>query len=123
MEKDPKAGIPPERFDLTERPQAAVFLVSYGWVGGFGEAVLDGATGGIRFFGDLPIFVDSDQVQKLIEGMLPESCTGSLRVLLSADIQLVRKTGRNPSIPGAPPQTYWEVRIDKLREVRVLEEG
>jgi hypothetical protein len=100
-----------------------VFLVSYGWVGGFGEAVLDGATGGIRFFRDLPIFVDSDQVQKLVGGMLPESCTGSLRVLLSADVQLVRKTGRSPSIPGAPLQEYWGVRIDRLREVSVLEEG
>jgi hypothetical protein len=123
MEEDPKAGIPREKFDLTERPQEAVFLVSYGWAGGFGEAVLDGATGGIRFFRDLPIFVDSGQVQRLVEGKLPESCTGSLRVLLSADIRLVRKTGRNPSIRAAPRQTYWEVRIDNLREVRVLEGG
>ena len=112
-----------EKLELTDSPQDAVLLVSFGWMGGMGEAVLDGVTGGIRFFGELPIFIDSEQVRRIAAENLPESCIGELRVLISANIQLVRKTGRNPSIRGAPEQDYWEVRINKLREARVLTEG
>jgi hypothetical protein len=109
-----------EKLELTGNPQDAVLLVSFGWTGGMGEAVLDPATGGIRFFGELPIFVDSEQVRRIAEESLPESCIGELRVLISANIQLVRKTGRNPSIRGAPEQDYWEVRINELRDVKVV---
>jgi len=112
-----------EKLELTGNPQDAVLLVSFGWMGGMGEAVLDGVTGGIRFFGELPIFMDSEQVRQIAGDNLPETCVGELRVLISANIQLVRKTGRNPSIRGAPEQDYWEVRINKLREARVLTEG
>jgi hypothetical protein len=112
-----------EKLELTDSPQDAVLLVSFGWMGGMGEAVLDPATGGIRFFGGLPIFIDSEQVRRIAEESLPETCIGELRVLISANIQLVRKTGRNPSIRGAPEQEYWEVRINKLSDARVLTEG
>jgi hypothetical protein len=56
-----------EKLQLTEKPQEAVFLASYGWAGGMGEAVLDPQTWTIRFFNSLPIFVDSDVVRKLVE--------------------------------------------------------
>jgi len=109
-----------EKLELTDSPQDAVLLVSLGWMGGMGEAVLDPATGGIRFFGELPIFVDSEQVRRIAAESLPESCVGELRVLISANIRLVRTTARNPSIRAAPEQDYWEVRIDELREARVV---
>jgi len=104
-----------EKFELTEKPQEAVFLASYGWTGGMGEAVLDPQTWTIRFFKDLPIFVDSEVVRKLAEEKLPDHWTGHLGVRIAAKIKLLKKTARNSSMPGAPKETFWEVQILKLR--------
>jgi hypothetical protein len=105
-----------EKFELTEKPQEAVFLASYGWTGGMGEAVLDPQTWTIRFFKDLPIFVDSEVVRKLAKEKLPDHWSGNLGVRIAAKIELRKKTERNPSIPGAPKKTFWEVQIVDLRE-------
>jgi hypothetical protein len=108
-----------EKFELTEKPQEAVFLASYGWTGGMGEAVLDPNTWTIKFFKDLPIFVDSEAVRKLAEGKLPEQWTGKLGVRIAARIKLAKKTKRNPSIPSAPRETFWEVQIMELRDASI----
>jgi hypothetical protein len=111
-----------ETLQLTEKPQEAVFLASYGWTGGMGEAVLDPKTWTITFFKDLPIFVDSERVRKLIEAKLPEQWTGLLGVRIAAKIKLVKKTKRNPSIPGAPKETFWEVQILELHDASIQTE-
>jgi hypothetical protein len=111
-----------EKFALTNKPQDAVFITSYGWTGGMGEAILDPATGGIKFFKGRPIFVDSEVIRRLLEGKLPDSWVGELRVGITANIKLVLKTRRNPSIRGAPKETFWEVQINKLHDIRVLKE-
>jgi hypothetical protein len=111
-----------EKFALTTKAQEAVFVTSYGWTGGMGEAVLDPATGGLKFFKGRPIFVDSEVVRGLLEGKLPESWVGELRVGITANIKLVRTTRENPSVPGAPKETFWEAQINKLRDIRVLRE-
>jgi len=45
-----------------------------------------------------------------------------LRVGIRANIKLVLKTRENPSVPGTPQETFWEVQINKLHEIRVLTE-
>lgn len=62
-----------EKFALTAKAQEGVFVTSYGWTGGMGEAVLDPATGGIKFFQGPPILVDSEVARRLLEGKLPEN--------------------------------------------------
>ena len=111
-----------EKFELTEKPQEAVFLASFGWTGGRGEAVLDPQTWTIRFFQDLPIFVDSEVVRKLAEEKLPDHWSGNLGVRITAKIRLLKKTARNPSIPGAPEKTFWEVQILELRDASIYTE-
>lgn len=109
-----------DQFELTDKPQEAVLIVSYGRVGGMGEAVLDPQTGAIRFYSGLPIFVDSEFVRKHLQDKLPDHWSGPQRVRIAANVQLVKKTERNPSIPGAPEEIFWEVRINKLHEIRIL---
>lgn len=107
-------------FEFTEQPQEAVFIVSYAWTGGMGEAVLDPETGALRSYKDSPIFIDSEFVREQLKGKLPDHWTGSMHVRLAARIKLVKRTERNPSIPGAPRETFWKVQIIKLHEIGIL---
>ncbi len=111
-----------EKFELTDSPQDAVFLVSIGWAGGMGEAVLKPETWTIRFFDDLPIFMDSEVVRNLVEGQLPEHWSGNLGIRIGARIKLVKKTAGNPSIPGAPKELFWQVQILELRNASIQTE-
>jgi hypothetical protein len=111
-----------EKFELTENSQEAVFLASYGWTGGMGEAVLNPQTWTIRFFKELPIFVDSEVVRKLAEEKLPDRWSGNLGVRIAAKIKLRKVTARNPSIPGTPQKTFWEVQILELRDASIYTE-
>jgi len=108
-------------FEPTTRPQDAVFSVSYGWTGGMGEAVFEPGSDALRRFEDYPIYVDSEKIQDLVLGMLPES-SGPLRVRLGANITLKLRTERNPSIPGAPQQKFCEAVINRMESVRLFEE-
>jgi hypothetical protein len=63
--------------------------------------------------------VDSEAVRKLAEGKLPEHWTGKLGVRIAARIKLAKKTKRNPSIPSAPKETFWEVQIMELRDASI----
>ena len=108
-----------EKLELTTKPQQAVFLTTLGWTGGMGMPVLDPATDSIRYFRDLPIFVDGGRVEELALPQLPASWSGKLRIEIAANIRLVRKTRRNPSVPGFHLQTFWEAEIQKVHSVRV----
>jgi len=107
-----------EKFSLTDRPQQAIFVTTAGWTGGMGQPVLDPGTGQIRRYQGLPIFI-SGELENALRSKLPEQCSGRLYLIVSADIQLVKRTARNQSIPGAPRETYWEVKLHKLRDVQV----
>jgi len=108
-----------EKLELTTKPQEAVFLTTLGWTGGMGMPVLDPASETIHFFKNLPIFVDGARVEELARPQLPESWSGRLRIEIAANIRLVRKTRRNPSVPGFHLQTFWEAEIKKVHGVRV----
>lgn len=118
----PEKGDAPmeEKFLLTETPQDAVFLVSIGWTGGMGEAVLDPETWTIRFYEGLPVFVDSEVVRDLVKGKLPRKSSGNLGVRIAARVRLTKKKEKNPSIPGSPKQSFWQVRILELRDAAIV---
>lgn len=100
--------------------------VSIGWCGGMGEAVLaPPAYTDIRFFRNLPVFVTGsrigDSVREYRERRMRD--TGSLssasipapaRIRIRGCIRLVKRTERNTSIPGAPLQSFWDARIERL---------
>ena len=114
-EREPKIE---EKFVLTDKPQEAVIVTTYGWAGGMGQPVLDPASGQIRRYQELPIFI-SGELEQVLRGKLPASWSGRLYLIVSAEVQLVRKTERNQSIPGAPRETYWQLQVRKLHDVRV----
>jgi hypothetical protein len=47
---------------------------------------------------------------------------GEMRVSIAANIKLVKKTAMNYSIPGGRKETFWEVEIIKLHEMRLVPE-
>jgi hypothetical protein len=108
-------------FEPTTQPQDAVFSVSFGWMGGMGEAVFEPGSDALRGFEDCPIYVDSEKIRDLVLDMLPQS-SGPLRVRLAANITLKLKLERNPSIPGAPRQKFCEAAINRVQSVRLFEE-
>jgi hypothetical protein len=107
-----------EKFLLTDKPQDAVFVTTYGWTGGMGQPVLEPATGQVRRYQGLPIFI-SGELEEALRNKLPMTWSGRLHLIVSADVLLVKKTERNESIPGGPRETYWEVKVNKLRDVQI----
>jgi hypothetical protein len=108
-----------DEFALTTKPQGAVFLTTLGWTGGMGQPVLDPATDTIKRFRDIPIFVDGARVEELARSQLPESWSGRLRILISANIRLVQRTERNFSVRSAAKETFWEAELKRVESVRV----
>lgn len=109
----------PEQFLSTHDPQDAVFYTTYGWAGGMGEPVLEGMTSQVRSYQGHPIFI-SAELEESLRTRLPESVSGRLYFVVSANVQLARKRERNGSIPGAPFQTYWQLSVNRLDDVDVV---
>lgn len=108
-----------EKFLLTAEPQDAVFVTTYGWTGGMGEPVLEGMTSQVRCHRGHPIFI-SEELSELLRAKLPESVSGRLFLVVSANVQLAKKKERNGSIPGSPFQTYWQLSLNRLDDVEVV---
>lgn len=93
-------------------------IVSYGWCGGFGEAVLappEFIT--IQFFQDLPVFVTDPRIRDYALNPLPARDPATpvpQRIRVQGSIRLVKKTEPNESIRGAPLQTFWDAGIERL---------
>jgi hypothetical protein len=113
-----------------EPVQDTVIVVSVGWCGGMGEAVLKPPDfTSIAYHEDLPIFIEPDVIQDFVEqhfvqsdnrtGPLPHE-HGPLRILIKGLIRLVRKTEACPSVPGQPLTTFWEAEIERLDRMEIF---
>lgn len=105
----------PVKFNLATNPQDAIFYISRGWTGGFGEAVLDAPGGTVKQFDDIPIYINSKAAKQIYTmGKLPECYVGRPTLKVSARIKLTYKTGINSSIEEAPEESYYEAVVEKL---------
>lgn len=108
---------------FTDRPQNAVFHISYGWTGGMGSMpVIDPASGGPISFNGIPVFFDESK-RETIEGKLPASYYGTPRIKISAEIILVKKEDTNASLPIPSKQSYYEAVVTNPNnlEIKVIE--
>lgn len=107
----------PVQFRGTGRPQVAVFFVSTGWRGGFGEAALD-ANGHILTVDDDPVYLTSEAMKQIMARVtVPEGTSGPPRILARARIRLEFRQRPNPAIPSCPTQSYYVIAIDELLDV------
>ena len=109
-----------KKYPATDREAAGdrEIIVSCGWCGGFGEAVLAPPEfTNIQFFQDLPVFVTDPRIRDYARNAIPivDSATPvPQRIRVQGRIRLVKKTGCNESIRGAPLQTFWDAGIERL---------
>ena len=96
-------------------------IVSCGWCGGFGEAVLAPPEyTNIRFFEDLPVFVTDPRIRDYIRNFTPTMDPATpvpQRIRVKGRIRLAKKTDRNASIRGAPLETFWDAGIERLDHI------
>jgi hypothetical protein len=110
----------PIKFSFTTNSQDAVFYISRGWTGGFGEAVLDAPGGTVEQFNGTAIYINSEMARQIYAiGKLPECYVGRPTIKVSARIKLALKTGVNSSIEDAPKESYYEAVVEKLSGVYV----
>ena len=103
----------------------AGIVVSYGWCGGMGEAVLQPPEFlNVRFFKDLPVFVTDGRIRSFVQNSAGTLVSGNDpvppvpgRVRIEGRIRLVKKTRRNESIKGAPLETFWDAEIERLDRI------
>ncbi|KKW42953.1 MAG: hypothetical protein UY92_C0002G0070 [Candidatus Magasanikbacteria bacterium GW2011_GWA2_56_11] len=108
--------------ELILQPQDAQFYVAAGWTGGMGSApVVDPATGAPVLFAGAPIYFD-ESYAKEIEAKLPACYAGEPQIIVTANITLTKRTDINPSIPGAPEETYYEAVVNSLKDISVAAE-
>ena len=113
----------PFKLSLTKNFQDAVFYISRGWTGGFGEAVLDAPGGTVKQFNGTSIYIHSEMAKQIYAmGKLPECYVGRPVIKVSARIKLALKTGVNSSIEAAPEESYYEAVVEKLSGVYVAAE-
>lgn len=114
-----------QQFSLTTEPQDAVFFIETGLTGGMGSApIVERENGRQIQFNGLPIFFDSSRVQEVQEmDDMPSCVRGTPLIIVSARIQLERRTGRNGSIPGAPTESFYSAVVLELRDVFIQAEA
>jgi hypothetical protein len=106
-----------------EPARDTVIVVSIGWCGGMGEAVLEPPEyTSVHYFKGLPVFISDTRIR-----IFAESITGNggplKRIQVKGLIRLVRKTGFNPSVPGRSLQSYWSAEIGRLDQIQVWDES
>jgi hypothetical protein len=72
----------------------------------------------VEHFGECPNLV-SEELSELLAARLPRRYSGRLYFIVTANIQLVKRTARNGSIPGAPLQTFRQPRVNRLDEAEL----
>jgi hypothetical protein len=96
-------------------------IVSYGWCGGMGEAVLGPPEfSGIQFFEELPVFVTDSRIRNFVQNIIQSGDSipsVPQRIRIKGCIRLVKKTARNESVWGAPLQTFWNAEIERLDQI------
>ncbi|PIZ95886.1 MAG: hypothetical protein COX81_00110 [Candidatus Magasanikbacteria bacterium CG_4_10_14_0_2_um_filter_37_12] len=108
-----------EQFSPTVSPQEAVFKISNGWMGGFGEAVLDWSSDVIKMANGLPVYINSSEVQNIVNEKMPDCTEGNPDIIVSASIELLEKSEKNNSIEDAPEKRFMEVVVKDLHSVDV----
>ncbi|HAZ28818.1 MAG TPA: hypothetical protein DCY48_03545 [Candidatus Magasanikbacteria bacterium] len=103
-------------------PQQAVFFVSVGWTGGFGEAVLDDQKNIVTLSG-FPLYLDSDSWDRIFQQEALPACflsTPAIKVL--AEVEMEKITAKNSSIEEADEKTYYHVTINRIDDVFIQAE-
>lgn len=112
-----------EKFSLTDKPQAATFMIGTGWTGGMGSMpVLDWGTNNVKTFDGAPIYFDEKYREK-VESILPTCYVGTPRITISeTTIILTKVSSTNDSIEDAPTQTYYQAVASNLPSITVQAE-
>lgn len=116
----------PEQFELTTKPQDAVFFVAFGWVGGpAGDPIIDMETKRPLEMEGKTIFLDDDSWEELSK-MAEEKNAFSTYMKVSANITLSTDASGNIILPpmeedGGMPvvksREYVSAHINQLNDV------
>lgn len=101
-------------------------IVSFGWCGGMGEAVLGPPDySSIQFIEGLPVFMTDGRIREHVLDLIgsAESVPAPARLRITGEFRLTKETGRNDSIPGSPSETYWLVEIIRLDSIGIPEDS
>jgi hypothetical protein len=109
-----------------ERAGIRELVVSFGWCGGMGEAVLAPPHySSIQFVEGLPVFMTDGRIREYVLGLISpaEFAPAPVRLRITGEFRLAKKTGQNDSIPGSPSETYWDAEILHLDSIGIREES
>lgn len=105
------------KFSSIPEAQVAVFRISKGWKGGFGEAVLDDENK-IRRCEELPVYVDAKSNKEILDQVeLPDCYIGQALIIVQGKVHLEKRKERNFTIPGAPEKNFYALVVDELLDV------
>jgi len=120
---------------MDEESFEANIIVSNGWCGGLGEAVLQPPDfNSITFYKEMPVFIDSEFVRRYIDALVQKYIEGGgdpagpmdgiipRRIQIRGLFRLVKRTRPCPSIKGQSLKTYWTAKIERLDSLEAFED-